>query len=68
MFAGPRNNFKKREMHSINLFITKLNDTTLNHFPVQVIALSSAFSNTSKHRETTYQRVQVQVNLKSIIN
>jgi hypothetical protein len=37
----------------IYLLVIKLNDTTLNHFPVQVITLTSTFSNTSKDRETT---------------
>ena len=37
----------------VYLLVTKLNDTTLNHFPVQVITLTSTFSNTSKDRETT---------------
>lgn len=37
----------------IYLLITKLNDATLNHFPVQVITLTGTFSNTSEDRETT---------------
>jgi hypothetical protein len=39
----------------IYLLLTKLNDTTFNHFPVQVITLTGTFSNTSENRETTYR-------------
>lgn len=38
-----------------DLLIPKLNDTTLNHFPVQIIAFTSPFTNSSKYRETTYK-------------
>lgn len=48
--------WKTRELHYLNLLITKLNNTTLNHFSVQVITLTCSFTNTSKHRETTWSR------------
>lgn len=37
----------------IDLLLAKLNDTTFDHFSVQIIPLTSAFSHTSKDRETT---------------
>lgn len=42
-----------KHIHCIDLLFTKLDDTTLHHFPVQIITLSSTLTNTSKDRETT---------------
>ena len=42
-----------RILKCTDLLLAKLNDTTLNHFPVQIITLSSTLSNASEHRETT---------------
>jgi len=38
---------------ALTLLIPKLNNTTLNHFPVQVIAFTGPFTDTSKHRKST---------------
>jgi hypothetical protein len=40
------------------LLVIKLNNTTLNHFPVQVITLTSTFSDTSKDGETTLNTIE----------
>jgi hypothetical protein len=42
-----------KQISILYLFVTKLNDTTLNHFPVQVITLTSTLANTSKDRKPT---------------
>lgn len=42
-----------RDKNCTDLLFTKLDNTTLHHFSVQIITLSGTLTNTSKDRETT---------------
>ena len=53
----------------MDLLVSKLNNTTLNHFSEQIIALTSTFPNTGKDRETTFAtNLMIQVNYRSSIS